>query len=74
MAMDSIAPINIIGSNNVTDSLEELNAIAVLGVGLLQSVLMLGTLLVTYKIPGHKEVEYSVVKLRVISQILLTPV
>ena len=57
MAMDSIAPITIIGSNNVTDSLEELNAIAVLGVGLLQSVLMLGTLLVTYKIPGHKEVE-----------------
>ena len=57
MAMDSIASINIIGSNNVTDSLGELNAIAVLGVGLLQSVLMLGTLLVTYKIPGHKEVE-----------------
>ena len=43
-------------SDNVEDSLKELDAFAVLGIGLLQSVLMLGTLLVTYKIPGHEKV------------------
>ena len=42
--------------NNVEDSLEELNAFGVLGIGLLQAVLMLSTLLVTHKIPGHEKV------------------
>ena len=57
MDMESIETTIPIRPYNVTDSLEQLNAITVLGVGLLQSVLMLGTLLLTYKIPGHKEVE-----------------
>ena len=43
-------------TDNVEDSLGELNALAVLGMGILQSVLMLGTLLLTYKIPGHSKV------------------
>ena len=43
-------------TENVEDSLGELNALAVLGMGILQSVLMLGTLLLTYKIPGHSKV------------------
>ena len=41
---------------NVVDSLEELDALAVMGMGLLQAVLMLGTMIVTYKIPGHEKV------------------
>ena len=54
--MESGEPINPIRSDNNEDSLKELDALAVLGMGLLQSVLMLGTLLVTYKIPGHEKV------------------
>ena len=57
MDMESIETTIPIRPYNVTDSLEQLDAITVLGVGLLQSVLMLGTLLLTYKIPGHKEVQ-----------------
>ena len=56
MDMEIGEPINHIRPNNVEDSLKELDAFAVLGMGLLQSVLMLGTLLVTYKIPGHEKV------------------
>ena len=41
---------------NIVDSLEELDALAVMGMGLLQTVLMLGTMIVTYKIPGHEKV------------------
>ena len=41
---------------NIVDSLEELDALAVMGMGLLQTVLMLGTMIVTYKIPGHAKV------------------
>ena len=41
---------------NVVDSLEELDALAVIGMGLLQAVIMLGTMIVTYKIPGHEKV------------------
>ena len=54
--MKSGKHINLIRSDNVEDSLKELDALAVIGMGLLQSVLMLGTLLVTYKIPGHEKV------------------
>ena len=57
MDMDSIKTTIPNRPYNVTDSLEQLDAITVLSVGLLQSVLMLGTLVLTYKIPGHKEVE-----------------
>ena len=56
MDMESGEPLNPIRSDNAEDSLKELDAFAVLGMGLLQSVLMLGTLLVTYKIPGHEKV------------------
>ena len=54
--MKSGKHINLIRSDNVEDSLKELDALAVIGMGLLQSVLMLGTLLLTYKIPGHEKV------------------
>ena len=46
-------------ATNVEDSLKDMSALAVLGVGLLHPILMLGTLLVTYKIPGHERVKYT---------------
>ena len=40
---------------NVTDSLESLSDLAVLGSGLLNTVLMFGVLSEMYKLPGHDQ-------------------